>query len=666
MYTYIDGNLAISVNDWCAAGLTYRQFIDDSQKGRLEIAERSKNGNTLIWVDSIKRPERMRAIEAAFGKAKPTATDMYDLTIDTKAREFFARYTKPDGSPLESRLQTEYTNRASLLETMRKALAVQINSRATGGQRIKMCDWYQANLQWYIQQCTDENSLVYGTKPYTNVRTLERAFKQYCNEGYTSLLSGHIGNDRTRKVSRNLANLIVSLWRTHDKPFVRRVWELYNEFISGVTELYDRETGEVYNPSDFVIKGKRPELSEATIWNYLKDVVNTTAVYADRNGNFDYANKLRPKNHRKLGQFSLSKISMDDVALSRKSTRGWVYKYIAVDVVSGYYFRPAYVIGKPTEETVYESFRNMFCELVELGLPMPGELEVEHHLMSNIPWLSDVFKFTRFCQSPTEKRAEHNIKSLKWGTAKDMGHTRGRWYAKHEAYKCVRNKVDGDFVEPTEQPQTIVADDLADIERHNNELHPLQKTYPGMTRREVLLRNYNPNLQPIQPSYLFQFIGNETTTTIRNNDYCAVANTEFELVDFGALNRLKPNDYSVTAYWLPNEDGSVSRAYLYQEGKYIGEVVNRAEYAYNECAVERTDADRDNMLHQAKRTAKFDKFVKERRQELLKVGRLKSEQAKTIANVPTDIVLDEHPQPANYEADEFTFDNYAAMAINNL
>ena len=43
-------------------------------------------------------------------------------------------------------------------------------------------------------------------------------------------------------------------------------------------------------------------------------------------------------------------------------------------------------MGTPTLDTVMESFRNVFCELVELGLPMPAELEVEHHLMQNIDW----------------------------------------------------------------------------------------------------------------------------------------------------------------------------------------------------------------------------------------------------------------------------------------
>lgn len=666
MYTLIDGNLAISVNDWEAAGLTYRQFCHDSHKGHLKIVRRGINGNTWIAVDSIQRPDRMAAIEAAYGKVKKDVTDTYALRIDTNARAFFTNYVREDGTPLDAEKVLEYTNRASLFTTLKRGLDTQIAARAKAGTRVKMGEWYATALQWHTQKCTDRDSLCHGVKPYSNVRSFERAFKSYLNSGYTALLHKNIGSENARKVSRSLENLLLSIWRNNDKPFVARVHELYLEFISGTTEIWDKSTGEVFQPQDFLMDGKAPEISVGTVWNYLKDVVNNTAVYADRNGNFDYANSRRPKQHRKLGQYSLSKISMDDVALSRRSTRGWVYKYIAVDVVSGYYFRPAYVVGKPSESTVYESFRNMFCELVDLGLPMPGELEVEHHLMANIPWLNDAFSFVRFCQSPTEKRAEHNIKSLKWGTAKKMGHTRGRWYAKHEAYRAVRNKVSGDFVEQVEQPQNIVADDLSDIERHNNELHPLQKKYPGMTRRDVLLKNFNPQLQPIDASYLLQFIGNMTDTSIRNNDYVACCNGEYELVDFRSLKRLRPNNNEVTAYWLPNDQGSIERVYLYQGEVYIGEAVSREASAYNECAVERTDADREAMLHQNKRLAKFDKFIKERREELSKVGQQDTEVAAAIANVPVDIVIEENEQPLGYEEDEFNCDDYIKNAINNL
>lgn len=673
MYQYIDGNLAISVNDWMEAGLTYEQFRMDSQRGYLDIACRGINGNTLIWVDSIKRPERMRAIEAALGKAHVEQSDIYEVTVNTDARAYYSQYRKPDGTRLDNATVERLTMKASLFDAMRRGMERQQAAKARAGKKLNKGEWLKEMLSWQTRQCMNADGAAYGMmKPYTNTRSLERAFKAYLYDSFPALLNGNVGGDNARKVSRKVENLILALWRTNDKPFVARVYELYNEFISGTRELYDSETGEAYDPKETDSEG-RPifaELSQATIWNYLKDVVNTTAVYADRNGHFDYQNALRPKHHRKVGQYSLSKISMDDVALSRKAKVAgkdvWVYKYIAVDVVSGYYFRPAYIIGKPTERTVYESMRNVFCELWSLGLPMPAELEVEHHLMSNIAWLQDAFRFVRFCQSPTEKRAEHNIRSLKWGTAKDMGHTRGRWYAKHEAYRAVRNKVEGDYVEPAYDPMQIIDDDLADIERHNSELHPRQKTYPGMTRRDVLMKQVNPDLKPMDMAYLMQWIGNVTETSIRNNDWCMVDNAGFELKDFNSLKRLKPNNYRVTAYWLPNADDMVERVYLYQDGVYVGEAENRERYAYNECAAERTEEDMEAMLHQQKRVAKFDKWVKERRAELPKVGHTDADLAEAIGTTPLEVVPEVNEQPLGYEEDEWNAEDYAALAIRRL
>jgi hypothetical protein len=562
MYQDYNGTLAITVEDWRKAGLSYHQFNHDSKDGYLTICQRGYRGGTMIDVRSIKRPDRLQKLESVYGKitGKPSTPSIFEMEVDTQARAFFLEQRKPDGTPLEADLIEKYVNRASLFNGVKKALEKSKRVRATAGRKSNpnMANFWAAAAAWYTEQ-----SEKYSCAPAGNPRSFERAFKRYLKEGYAGIINRLVGNDAARKVSDRMQRLLLALWRTNDKPFVNRVHELYLEFIAGNREFFDKATGEIFSPEDFRYKDRAPEISVSTVWGYLKDVVNNISVYSDRNGNFDYANSKRPKHHRKPGDYSLSKISMDDVALSRKSVRGWVYKYIAVDVVSGYYFRPAYIVGKPTLNTVYEAFRNMFCELIELGLPMPGELEVEHHLMKDIDWLNKVFPFVRFCASPTEKRAEHNIKSLKYGTAKDAGHTRGRWYAKHEAYRSVRNKVDGDFVEPMYQPQTIVADDLSDIEKHNNELHPLQKTYPGMTRKQVFLSKANPSLKPIQPWYLYQFIGNETQTSIYNNDYCRVDGELFELADFSCLNRLKSNNAEVTAYWLPLEGGSIDRIYLY-------------------------------------------------------------------------------------------------------
>lgn len=665
MYARYEGHPVITKAEWLAAGLSARQYKYDAQQGAISIF--GEYHNPLIDLTSIRRPERRAMIEAKYGpieEAEPEA--QMKAEVDTEARAYYTSYRKGDGSPLEPKLVEQYTNRASLLETLRKRLESQQAERAKLGRKVKMCEWYQEAMKWYNEQRQGQ----FPCAEIGNARSFERVFKAYCNEGYASVVSGRLGNDSARKVSVKAENLIVALWRTNGKPFKERVWELYMEFVTGDRELYDKETGEVFRPDDFRHKGRTLELSQATVWAYVSQAMNTTAVYADRNGNFAYQNTLRPKHVRKVGNWSLSKISMDDVALSRQTWDGkWVYKYIAVDVLSGYYFRPSYVVGKPGRKEVVECFRNMFRELTERGLPMPGELEVEHHLMEDIEWLNEVFPFVRFCASATEKRAEHNIRALKYGAAKDAGHTNGRWYARSEAYSSTRKKVDGDYelggVRLT--AEQIIADDLADIERHNTELHKRQKTFPGMTRRDVLVQRVNPELKPVEERYLLHYIGERTDTSIVNNNRLQVKGEQFELTDFACIGRLKPNSKRVEAYYMPGEE--IERVYLWQGETYIGEAENMEKWRYNEFAAERTDADREAMLHQQKRVAKFDKMVRERRAELPKVGMATVDAE--VLEAPVEIV--ETEQPRNYMGDEWEpatelggAVDYARLALESL
>ena len=142
----------------------------------------------------------------------------------------------------------------------------------------------------------------------------------------------------------------------------------------------------------------------------------------------------------------------------------------------------------------------------------------------------------------------------------------------------------------------------------------------------------------------------------------------YELADFACLDRLKPNSRKVEAYWLPERDGKLSTAYLYQGDTYIGEAVNMEAFRYNEFAIERTAEDEAAMLHQQKRVAKFDKMIKNRRATLPQVGgtepqALKSENYNQIV---AEVV--ESAQPKNYEGDEFEMDSkdYAALAKEML
>ncbi len=177
MYQYINGNLAISVNDWMEAGLTYKQFNHDSHDGLLEIARRGINGNTLIWVSSIKRPDRMRAIEAALGKAHVEQSDIYEVTVNTEARAYYSQYAKPDGTRLDNATVERLTMKASLFDAMRRGMERQQAAKARAGKKLNKGQWMKEMLAWQTRQCMNADGAAYGVRPYTNTRSLERAFK---------------------------------------------------------------------------------------------------------------------------------------------------------------------------------------------------------------------------------------------------------------------------------------------------------------------------------------------------------------------------------------------------------------------------------------------------------------------------------------------------------
>ena len=669
-----NGNLALENSFlWNSGVMSKDNYYKHVQRGNIKVLQSGggKDNYSIISYDdlqyNIKRKIDFKLKEIGVVKE-----------IDNKEVVcFFESYIKPDQAAMEYynmrfagdeiKIKRYYTN-AIVISALQELL---LRRSADRKARNKTGRKDAGLFTTIIDDLKSLNKEKYPHSLPLTERNLRPLMREFNSQGYAALVHANEGNDHTRLVSERLENLILALWRTEDKPFVKMVHQKLMDFVNGKVSFYDKESGELYHPEEFSYKGRQMDISEATVWYYIKKHFNNLSTYTDRNGNFDYYTTQRPKHERRNGEFSFSKVSADDSVLSRKGDQVWIARYHAVDVVSQYWFRPAYVIGgKPTLETVVEMYRNMFCEIDLLGLAIPGEMDIEHHLMKDIDWLKEVFPFVYFNPSPTSKRAEHSIRALKYGVAKKNGHTRGRWYAKSEAYKSVRLKVKGDFVEPEYDPRTIIADDMADIDEHNNQLHPNQKKYPGMTRREVMMFCVNPNLPKMDRSIIWKHIGNSDDCTIYNSDYVMAANTKFNLANFNDLNKLKPNNYKVTAYWLPEDDGSVKEVIIYQGDTYIGRAYNRMNVSYNECKVEMTAQDHENKLHQDKRAAKFDKMVKERKNEIPRIEVISQKSERVINNASADVVEHNYILNDTIDLDEilerFNSDSYKEHAIESI
>ena len=569
--------------------------------------------------------------------------------IDAKAREFYTRFRFDNGDTLPPEHIQEYTVNASVIEAvlramddatfMRKAMKA---GPVNWGELAGAISYYQAEFG--------------HTLPVSSNRFKKRV-NDFKSNGYESLISRKFMNQNRRKVTYDIERLLLSIDAQPEQPFNTTVWEQYNMFVQGDLELYDPETGEVLNPADFTDKDGNPlVLSPATVANYLNNPKNKALRAKLHMSQWDFNNAYRPYHLRSIGEFSLSKVSLDDRDLPRPMKDGnRVKAYYAYDVVSGAVVGYAYNRYKTTE-LFLDCMRNMFQTLDRNGMYIPAELEVEHHLVSDfadgLMQAGTVFPLIRWCNpgNSREKRAEHKNREKKYGVEKRTQVGIGRWYAKLEANRPKEEKVydekNNTYKVKTYSYEELVADDIRAIETFNAQPHPNQKRYPGMSRWDVLCAHQNPNLAPWDKAVLYRFIGQHTETTIRQNTYCTVMYNQYGLPSPEIIEKLEPRNYKVDAYYLPDADGTINEVYIYQNGRYIATCKPVARY--NENTAEQTEYDKAAYTEQSKYVAQFDKMMKDGK--IKRVGILAKEEAKLITEVQAEAV----PLPAQAEEEDYS------------
>ena len=569
--------------------------------------------------------------------------------IDAKARDFYTRFRFDNGDTLPPEHIQEYTVNASVIEAVMRAMEDATFMRkamkagpVNWGELAGAISYYQAEFG--------------HTLPVSSNRFKKRV-NDFKANGYESLISRKFMNQNRRKVTYDIERLLLSIDAQPEQPFNTTVWEQYNMFVQGDLELYDPETGEVLNPADFTDKDGNPlVLSPATVANYLNNPKNKALRAKLHMSQWDFNNAYRPYHLRRIGEFSLSKVSLDDRDLPRPMKDGnRVKAYYAYDVVSGAVVGYAYNRYKTTE-LFLDCMRNMFQTLDRNGMYIPAELEVEHHLVSDfadgLMQAGTVFPLIRWCNpgNSREKRAEHKNREKKYGVEKRTQVGIGRWWAKLEANRPKEEKVydekNNTYKVKTYSYEELVADDIRAIQTFNAQPHPNQKRYPGMSRWDVLCAHQNPNLAPWDKAVLYRFIGQHTETTIRQNTYCTVMYNQYGLPSPEIIEKLEPRNYKVDAYYLPDADGTINEVYIYQNGRYIATCKPVARY--NENTAEQTEYDKAAYTEQSKYVAQFDKMMKDGK--IKRVGILAKEEAKLITEVQAEAV----PLPTQTEEEDYS------------
>lgn len=643
---YRDNRLCISYSELVDSGImTKSNYTYKAWKGQIDVVRRGGGASgccALIAIDSL--PAKYReAVEKMYpggDEIRVKAWVLSNYETDQAAVAFFHDRSKT-GIDLDGAKKREYIVNASVLNC-----CIRLYERARDSKRLFGEKYNWDMMAKAIETLREELG---HTLPASTLR-FRKKVNDYKRNGYGCLISGKFGNQSARKVDHKTKQLVRGLAVLPNKPFNSNVHEMYISFVCGELDVYDPKTGELFNPNDFTDKNGDPKyLSESTINNILNEPATKMLIEKAQSSWSTFMHEQMPYMHRHNGRFSLSQITMDDVDLTRKlkDTRQRVHAYYAYDVVSQCVIGASYA-RKKDERLVVDCFRDMFRLIARHGWGIPAGIEVENHLMSQYKEgflkAENVFQFVRFCAplNSQEKYAEPLNGAKKRSVIHKNHEGIGRFYGKgkwRQEYKKISDETN-ELYEDKEYFtwEQLIADDRQDCEEWNNTLHPNQKMYPGMTRWQVLEANINPNLLPYDARTLAWHIGERVETSIRRNSTVRVAHEDWWLSSTSILERLEPNNYKVTACFLPDDEGIPQEVFIYQNGKYI-DTVERVN-TYSRVMAEQTEEDKAAFVEQQKKIAKFNKYVEEN--AIDRLGVLKpspqeqQEPIELIASVPQE------------------------------
>lgn len=554
------------------------------------------------------------------------------LVTDIAARNYFAKYRRPDGQPLSEAQQKKFSRQADWLNMINTITQDKKVLRETLGVNMAEC--------WKIIISLHQKDAPVNPKLPKNYIRLLGKLNEYKDKGYASLVNEkQLCNNNARKVTDKIEQIILSLYCMDSNPYLRGVCNDFNRFMAGELQVVDND-GVLYNPQDFYVKGEPYELTESTVKYYIEKPLNKITVQQYRLSKYEFNNKVRPYHHRNSSMYSFSMFSMDDTKSPfkmRNNERPATYKIF--DVASTALVAIAMTPEDANADLIREVIKNMMRVIVRNGWKMPYEIEVERAITTSMmgykddngDWVNDVltnkivFGNVRVCRArnPQEKSAEGFIRALKMGYQKHRQGFQARPFARLDAHRMNedKDKVRYDYAE-------IVTMENEDMNAYNYAPHPNQKKYPGMTRWQVLEQCQNPNLSEPNMPMIMPYIGDGVNTTLERG-YVQVQYSKYQLENMDVLALLQHTSF--TAHYISEENGNVSNVYLYQDGKYICKA-NKVQ-KYQKARIERTDADYAIKKEQDAYIEGFDNIVNRNAERVLPLGTIPTSELEGVTSL---------------------------------
>ena len=626
MYQHHNNILSIPARllyeDW--SQMTYFDYKYNCKTGKLVRTKEGRGAGNEALISYYDLPPDLKAlcIKKLGDPKKVVVTNILEkyLVPDIEAARFFSSHRKPNGKTLAMEAQREKATSVMILNAIKTVLNEKgAMGKAFGKKRTKLWE----NVSEAVN-ALDSNRWDFNLPG--NPRSLRRKYDAYIQNSYWAFIHKNEGLQNAKKVTSDIEMLLVSLYCLPNKPYITSVQELYLAFLDGDIEVIDIKSGEVFDRTEFYVDNEPIKISEKTVWNYIKKPLNQLIIKKYRDGAYDFSHKARPHVNRTAPNYSMSKISLDvrDIMHTKLHDGTKVMAYYAYDDMSTALIGISHSKDK-NHELYLDCIRDMFRFITNKALGVPMQMEVEHHLVSDfkdgLMKAGNMFPFVRWC-NPTnsqEKYAERLIGTKKYGVEKDNNQNVGRHYSRRDSNRITQQKIfdaqNDNYKFAKATFEEIVANELQEQLAYNNELHPNQKLFKGMSRMDVFLAHVNPDLPQLDRAQLAKYIGFQTTTSVRRNQYVTVQYGKYQLESPQVIERLAPNNYKVDAYYLPSEQNEITEVFIYQNDHFICQC--KPVPTFNRANAEWTDEDVMGYTNATKYISAFDKMVKDDTETIL-------------------------------------------------
>lgn len=519
-------------------------------------------------------PEWHRLLIEKFGEpSKQTKQSWFEKHYqrDTVAFEYFLKYKLQSGHTLPDTVIDEYTNNASVLNTVAKVYSNRYAlRRSLRGQVADIWGIVSA-------ECNRFKDIQPHTLPM-NAASLRRKLSLYKKEGYQSLIHKNYCNIHARKVDGDVMALLNSMFASQShKPTATEISRQYDGFLAGYVEVINNVTGELYDPSTF------KKLSNTTITNYLSKWINKVGTHTLRSGDRQkWIGRFVPYHSMEAPKYSGSIISIDDRQPPFKmpnDKRPWFYN--GVDLAS--LAITTWVHGTSKDGIILDFYRQMVRNYTEWGLCLPLELEAESSLNSSFKdtFLRPGAMFEHVHISANAARTKR-IEPINGILRYEYEKKYPGWIPRHNAKSEPNEPRPGKT--PTVPYETIIDYCLRAIWEYNNSEHPEIK---GKTRWDVFLDNQAPNLKPTNWRAILPHLGYKTETSchtgiirLQSSEFLLGLNGKLAYSEklISLLDQVEGKDLDI--YWIDDNKGKVLKALVYLRGSncFVCEAVEKPRY----------------------------------------------------------------------------------------